>query len=98
MLLRNSVFPHEYMDDWEKFDETEREDFYSHLKMVDITSGDYTHANEVCKEFDINNLGEDGDLCLQSDTLLLANIFINFRKMCLEIYRLHSAHFASNPN
>ena len=86
------------MDDWEKFDETERENFYSHLNMVDITSADYTHANEVCKEFDINNLGEDGDLYLQSDTLLLADIFINFRKMCLEIYRLYSAHFIYNSN
>ena len=42
------------MDDWEKFNETslpEKEDFYSHLKMVDITDADYKHAKGVSKDF-----------------------------------------------
>ena len=39
-----SVYPYEYIDDWEKFNETsllEKEDFYSHLYMKDITDVDY---------------------------------------------------------
>ena len=54
LLLRKGVYPYEYMDDWEKFNETslpEKEDFYSHLNMEDITDADYTHAKRVCKNF-----------------------------------------------
>ena len=46
---------------WQKFDETillEKEDFYSHLNMEDITDADYTHAKQVCKDFKIKNLGQ----------------------------------------
>ena len=48
-LLRRGVYPYEYMDDWEKFNETslpEKEYFYSHLNMEDITDVDYTHAKK----------------------------------------------------
>ena len=44
LLLRKGVYPYQYMDDWERFNETslpEKEDFYSHLKMEDITDADY---------------------------------------------------------
>ena len=61
------------MDNWEKFNETllhEKEDFYSHLNMEDITDTDYTHAERVCKDFEIKNLGEYHYLYVQSDTLL----------------------------
>ena len=52
-------FPDEYMDDYEKFNETslpEKEDFYSGLNMEDITDSDYTHAKRFCKDFEIKNL------------------------------------------
>ena len=85
------------MDDWEKFNETtlpEKEDFYSHLNMEDITDADYAHAKRVCKDFEIKNLGEYHDFYVQSDTLLLADVFENFRNMCLEIFELDPAKFA----
>ena len=78
MLLRKGVYPYEYMDDWEKFNETtlpEKEEFYSNLNMEDITDADYMHAKRVCKDFEIKNLGEYHDLYLKSDTLLLADVF-----------------------
>ena len=87
------------MDDWEKFNETslrEKEDFYSHLNMEDITDADYVHAKKVCKDFEIKNLGEY-DLYVQSDTLLLADVLENFRNMCLKIYELDPAKFLSAP-
>ena len=65
------------MDDWEKFNETslpEKEDFYSHLNMEDITDADYAHAKRVSKDFEIKHLGEYHDLYVQSDTLLLADV------------------------
>ena len=75
----------------EKFHETtlpEKEDFYSHLNMEDITDADYAHAKRVCKDFEIKNLGEYQDLYVQNDTLLLADVFENFRNMCINIYEL----------
>ena len=49
------------MDDREKFNETllpEKEDFYSHLNMEDISDADYTYAKRVCKDFKMKKLGE----------------------------------------
>ena len=86
--------------DWEKFNEMslpEKEDFYSHLNMEDITDADYAHTKRVCKGFKIGNFGEYHDLYAQSDTLLLADVFENFRNMCLEIYELDPAKFLSAP-
>ena len=71
-LLYKKVFPYEYRNDWEKFNETSipgKDDFYSHLNMEDITSSDYAHANRVCNDFEIKNLGEYHDLYDQCDTL-----------------------------
>ena len=61
------------MDDWEKFNEEsvpEKENFYSHLNMEDITHTDDVHTKRVCKDFEIKNLGQYHDLHVQSDTLL----------------------------
>ena len=65
--------------------------------MKDITGKDDEHAKRVCQDFEIRNLGEYRDLYAQIDTLLLADVFENFRNMCLEIYELDSAHFLSTP-
>ena len=81
-LLRKGVYPYEYMDEWNKFDEKElpvKESFYSNLTMEDISDTDYKHANNVFKKFDLNNLGDYHDLYMKSDTLLLADILENFR-------------------
>ena len=56
--------------------------------MEDITYADYMHVKRVCKDFKIKNLGEYHDLYLKSDILILADVFKNFRKMCLKIYNL----------
>ena len=87
------------MDDWERFSETklpEKEEFYSNLNMQDISDADYMHAKRVCnKGFRIKNLGESYDLYFKSYTLLLADTFKNFRKMCLKIYHLDPVKFIS---
>ena len=88
------------MDEWEKFNETlllEKEDFYNPLNMEDITDADYARAKRVCKHFEIKGLGEYHDLYVQSDTLLLSDLFENFRIMCLGIYELDPAKFLSAP-
>ena len=58
---------------------------------------DYKHAKRVFKTFKINNLDDYHDFYVQSDTLLLANVFENFRNMSLKLYELDPAHFLSVP-
>ena len=100
LLLRKGVYLHEYMDNWEKFNETSlpnKESFHSRLNMEDINDIDYRHGNNVFKVLKLNNLGDYHDLYVQSDTLLLAHVFENFRDMCLKEYELDPDHFLSLP-
>ena len=100
MLLRKGVYPYEYMDGWDKFNEKiipSKESFYSNLTLGNITEVDYIHANNVFKTFELNNLGDYHDLCVRSDTFLLPGIFENFRKACIKNYELDPAHFISLP-
>ena len=100
LLLRKGVYPYEYMDNWERFNETSlpsKESFYSNLNMENIEDIDYRHDNNVFNKFKLNNLGEYHDLYVQSDTLLLADVFEYFRDICLKEYQLDPAHFLSLP-
>ena len=100
LLLRKDVYPYEYMDNWERFNETSlpsKESFYSNLNMKNIEDIDYRHGNNVFNKFKLNNLGDYHDLYVQRDTLLLADVFENFRDMCLKEYELDPAHFLSLP-
>ena len=75
----------------------DKESFYSHLNMENITDIDYRHVNNIFNKFSNNNLGYYHDLYVQSDTLLLADVFTNFRNVCFDIYELDPAHFLSAP-
>ena len=97
-LLGKGVYPYEYMDEWEKCNDTkltEKEEFYSNLNIEDITDADYIHAKRVCKGFEIKNLGEYHDFYLKSNTLLFSDVFESSRKMCLRIYHLDALKFSS---
>ena len=100
LLLRKGVYPYEYMDSWERFNEAslpDKEYFYSNLYLEDITDEDYLHTQKIWDVFVIKNLGEYHDFYVQTDTLLLAEVFESFRDKCLEIYELNPAHFLSAP-
>ena len=98
LLLRKGVWPYEYMDSWNKFNEPVplvEDHYYSKLNKEGITKEDLKHVKKVCDTFKIKNLGEYHDLYVQSDTALLADVFENFRDKCIEIYELDPAHFLS---
>ena len=100
LSLRKGVYPYEYMESWERFDEAslpDKEAFSSSLNMEDITDADHRHAKRVFKSLNNKTLGDYHDLYVQSDTLLLADVFENFRNKCIEIYGLDPAHFLSAP-
>ena len=100
LCLRKGICPYEYMDSWERFDETSlpvKEAFYSSLNMEDITDVDYRHAKKVFKNINNKNLGDYHDLYVKSDTLLPADVFGNFKNKWIEIYELDPANFLSAP-
>ena len=81
LLLGKGFYPYEYKYSWEKFDETSiplKDAFYSELNLENITDEDYAHIQKVWEVFEIKKLGEYHDLYVQSDALLLADVFENF--------------------
>ena len=74
------------MTDWDKFKEMKlppREAFHSKLSMAGVREEDYEHARRAWKQFGLKDLGEYHDLYLKTDVIQLANVFEEFRKVCL---------------
>ncbi|KAL9969009.1 hypothetical protein ACROYT_G021166 [Oculina patagonica] len=100
LFYKKGIYPYEYMDSWERFSETSlpvKEKFYSKLNDENITHYQYKHANNVWKTFKCENLGDYHDLYVQTDVALLADVFENFRKICLEQYGLDPANYYTSP-
>ena len=100
LLLRKGVYPYDYVDDASKFANTQlpaKEDFYSQLQEEGISDEDYAHAQKVWDVFHCNTFGEYHDLYLKTDVLLLADVFENFRNVCLTTYGLDPAHYYTAP-
>ena len=89
LLLRKGVYPYEYMGSWVRFEEElvpDKKYFYSELTMEGIRDLDHRHAKRVFKNFGNKSL-----------TLLLADVFENFRDQSLEIHDRDPAHFLTAP-
>lgn len=98
--MRKGVYPYEYMDSVEKFDEThlpDRLDFYSSIDERGISEADYNHAQSVWRTFQMSTLGDYHDLYMETDVILLTDVFENFRELCLHIYGLDPANFYTAP-
>ena len=100
LMKQKGVYPYDFMDSFEKFNETQLpslNDFFSQMNNQHITDEEYNHAQNVWNTFHLKTMGEYHDLYLESDVLLLADVFENFRKTCLEYYRLDPCHYFTSP-
>ena len=100
LMSKKGVYPYDFMDSMEKFEIKELpkiEEFYSMLNEEHISEKDYNHAKEVWNAFSIKNMGEYHDLYLQSDVLLLTDVFENFRNTCMQYYGLDPCHYFTSP-
>ena len=100
LMSQKGVYPYDFMDSFEKFDQTElptKDQFYSVLNDQHITDDEYDYAKKVWKTFKIKTMGEYHDLYLGSDVLLLTDVFENFRKTCMQYYKLDPCHYFTSP-
>ena len=100
LLLRKGVYPYDYMDGFEKLQETKlppREAFYSTLTDEGVSQADYEHAQQVWKEMGITSMREYHNLYLKTDVLLLCDVFENFRDVCMKHNQLDPAWYLSAP-
>ena len=100
LISRKGIYPYDYMNGIKKFSEEklpQKEKFFSKLNDSNISDEDYDHAQRIWKEFGMKNLGEYHDLYLKSDVLLLADVFEEFRNVCMENYSLDPAWYYTSP-
>ena len=99
LMSQKGVYPYDFMDSFDKFNKKlpPKNEFYSILNDEHISDKDYTHAQNVWNTFNLKNMGEYHDLYLKSDILLLADVFENFRKTCLQYYKLDPCHYFTSP-
>ena len=100
ILKQKGFYPYEYMDSEEKFNDTKlppREAFYSKLSGKGITEKDYKHAGNVWNSFKMKTFLEYHELYNITDVLLLADVFENFRDLCLKIYGLDPVYYFTAP-
>ena len=100
ILKQKGFYPYEYMNTEEKFNDTKlppREAFYSKLSGRGIKEKDYNHAWNVWNTFKMKTFKEYHELYNITDVLLLADVFENFRDICLKIYGLDPVYYFTAP-
>ena len=100
ILKQKGFYPYEYMDSIEKFNDPNppsHRAFYSKLSGKGISKKDYNHVWNVWNTFNMKILKEYHELYNETDVLLLADVFENFRELCLKIYKLDPVHYFTAP-
>ena len=100
LLMRKGVYPYEYASSCARFDDKQlppKEAFYSKLTDEGISDDDYKHAHAVWDEFDMKTFKDYHNLYNVSDVLLLADVFENFRDVCMKNYQLDPAWYYTAP-
>ena len=99
LMAKKGVYPYDFMDSFKKFDEQlpSKEEFFSILNDKHILDKDYEHAKRVWKTLKCKTMGDYHDYYLASDVVLLSDVFENFRKTCLEYYKLDPCHYFTSP-
>ena len=98
--FQKGVYCYEYMDSFSRFEETElppKEAFYSRLNEHEISDEEYARALEMWVKFECKTMQDYHNAYLLLDTVLLADVFEEFRKLGLSTYGLDPAHYLTAP-
>ena len=100
LLEQKGFYPYEYMDSIEKLKDTKpppQQAFYSKLTGKGINNYNYNHVLNVWKTFKMKTLKEYHEVYNITDVLLLADVFENFRDLCLKNYGLDPVYYYTAP-
>ena len=100
LVKEKEIYPYEYVNSFKIFNEDELSDkskFFSSLKDNGVNEKEYDTAVNIWKVFKIKNIGEYHHLYIETDVLLLADVFEKFVQTCLNYYRLDPCHYFSSP-
>ncbi|XP_065665727.1 uncharacterized protein LOC136087148 [Hydra vulgaris] len=100
LLMKKGVYPYNWVDSIDKFNEEQlppKESFFSKLNDEGINDDAYALAQTVWKEYKCRSFRDYHDLYNVSDVLLLADVFENFRDVCMKNYRLDPAWYYTSP-
>ena len=100
LVNQKGVYPHEYMNSFEKFSENKLPDrckCFCSLKDVCITEKDYLKAKNIWNAFKMNTMGDYHNLYLKTDVLLLADVFEKLINICLDYYGLNPCYYFNSP-
>ena len=100
LLTKKGALPYEYISPFHYAEKClpPREKFISKLTGKSITIERYKELQKIWDSFGCQNLGEFLEIYLESDILMLADIFENFRNNSLKYYHLDPANFVSSPS
>ena len=101
LVCKKGVYPYEYIDSYSKLYEKQlpsKEKFYSNVKLEGITDEEYQHAQHVYDYFKCKDFSDYHFLYLKTDVILLADVFENFRQLCLENFRLDPANYITSAS
>ena len=99
-MKQKGVYPYDYIDSFNRFSENKlptKDNFYSRRNDEHISDKQNAYAHKIWNTFNLKNMGEYHDLYLKSDILLLADVFENFRKTCMQYYKLDPCHYFTSP-
>ena len=100
LIKQKGFYPYEFMDTEEKFNDTKlppQKAFYSKLSGKGISEKDYKHVCNVWNTFKMKTFKDYHKLYNETDVLLLADVFENFRNLCLKIYGLDPVYYFTAP-
>ena len=100
LMKKKGVYPYDYMDSFERLGETSlpsQEAFYSKLNDTHISTEEYERAQQVWDKFQMKTMRDYHDLYQKTDVFLLADVFEQFREVCLKHYKLDPAWYYTSP-
>ena len=101
MLTRKGVYPYSYMDSLDRFTENQlppKKSFYNDLSKKSITTDDFNFVQKLWKTFDMKTLEDLHNLYMESDVLLLSDVYENYRSSILQNYGLDPIQYLTAPS
>jgi hypothetical protein len=99
-MITKGIYPYDYITSYDVMNDTELpsiDKFNSKLNDSKCDPKDYLKALNVWKVFKCKTFLDYHNLYLQSDVLLLADIWENYKNVCMKMYKLDVSYYFTAP-